>query len=104
MIILLLRFQQVLQITEENKYDDWGLFIETLQQVNEAERFFLLDLFTVSAAFDGKLSELEEESLRVAYGGHYELYYPRLLRLTDCLKEGRLNEALLLCKLDFVAG
>ena len=104
MIVLLLRFQQVLEVNEENKYDDWALFLDTLKQVDEEERYFLLDLFTVSAAFDGKLSELEEESLRSAYGAQYDIYYPRLIRLTGCLKEGRLNEALALCKLDFVAG
>jgi hypothetical protein len=104
MIILLIRFQHLLQITEENKYDDWDLFIDTLKKVNEKERNFLLDLFTVSAAFDGRLSDLEQESLRQAYGDDYELYHPRLLHLTHCLQEGKLNEALNLCKLDFKEG
>ncbi len=104
MIILLMRFQLILQIDEENKYDDWGLFLDTLKKVNEQERNFLLDLFTVSAAFDGKLSQLEEDHLREAYGDDYDLYYPRLHRLTECLKDGKLNEALALCKLDFIAG
>jgi hypothetical protein len=104
MIILLIRFQQMLNITEENKYDDWNLFIETLNNVTEKERNFLLDLFTVSAAFDGKLSDLENENLKVAYGKDYEMYQPRLIQLTHCLKEGKLNEALSLCKLDFVTG
>ncbi|MBL0145489.1 MAG: hypothetical protein IPP48_06740 [Chitinophagaceae bacterium] len=104
MIILLVRFQQILNITEENKYDDWNLFLETLNKVTEKERNFLLDLFTVSAAFDGKLSDLEEANLKSAYGKDYNLYHPRLLQLTECLKEGKLNEALSLCKLDFVVG
>lgn len=104
MIILLVRFQQILNITEENKYDDWNLFLETLNNVTEKERNFLLDLFTVSAAFDGKLSDLEEANLKSAYGKDYNLYHPRLLQLTECLKEGKLNEALSLCKLDFVVG
>jgi hypothetical protein len=104
MIILLLRLQEILQITEENKYDDWGLFLDTLKNVTEKERFFLLDLFTVSAAFDGRLSELENENLRGAYGNDYEIYYPRLLKLTQYLKDGQLNAALVLCKLDFIAG
>jgi hypothetical protein len=104
MIILLLHFQQLLNITTENKYDDWSLFIETLHTVSEKERNFLLDLFTVSAAFDGKLSHLEEENLKAAYGKDYDLYYPRLMELTKCLKNGQLNAAFKLCKLDFVAG
>ena len=104
MIILLLRFQEILQITEENKYDDWALFLDTLKKVNEKERAFLLDLFTVSAAFDGKVSHLEEESLRAAYESEYDLYYPRLIQLTQYLKDGQLNAALALCKMDFVGG
>lgn len=104
MIILLIRFQQILQITEENKYDDWDLFLDTLQKVNSRERNFLLDLFTVAAAFDGKLSHLETENLKSAYGLQHNLYYPRLVLLTKYLKDGQLNAALELCKLDFVAG
>ena len=104
MMILLIRFQLVLQISEENKYDDWPMFLDTLKNVSSKERNFLLDLFTISAAFDGKLSRLEEDNLRSAYGDDYDLYYPRLVELTASLKEGRLNESLALCKLDFVAG
>jgi len=104
MMILLIRFQSVLQIDEENKYDDWEMFLDTLKNVSGKERYFLLDLFTVSAAFDGRLSRLEHDNLRSAYGDDYNLYYPRLVRLTTCLKEGRFNESLSLCKLDFTAG
>jgi hypothetical protein len=104
MIILLIRFQELLQIREGHKYDDWNLFLQTLEEVSPKERNFLLDLFTVSAAFDGKLSRLEQQNLKAAYGSDFELYYPRLTELTHCLKHGRLNAALVLCKLDFVAG
>jgi hypothetical protein len=104
MMVLLIRFQQLLLIDKENKYDDWDLFIDTLQKVNDKERHFLMDLFTVSAAFDGRLSHLEIESLKEVYGAHYTLYQPRLQQLTHCLKEGKLNEALSLCKLDFEKG
>ena len=89
MIILLIRFQQILHISTEDKYDDWGLFIDTLKKVTEKERNFLLDLFTVSAAFDGRISDLEQENLKEAYGGQYTLYHPRLLHLTHCLKEAK---------------
>jgi hypothetical protein len=104
MIMLLLHFADTLRITEENEYDDWDLFLETLSKVPARERYFLLDLFTVAAAFDGKLSKLEQENLRSAYQEEYNLYLPRLQRLTHCLKGGRLNEAYGLCRLDYVAG
>ena len=104
MIILLIRFQQVMQVDKSDRYDDWNLFLETLQKVSAKERYFLLDLFTISAAFDGKLSHLETENLRAAYGNDYKIYYKRLVALTAHLKNGALNAALALCKLDFEKG
>jgi hypothetical protein len=104
MVILFFRFQEILAIKEIDRYDDWSLFIEALQQVTTDERFFLLDLFTVSAAFDGKLSDLEKENLAAAYGKDYDIYFSRLKRLTQYLKEGKLNAALVECKLDFEVG
>ncbi len=104
MIILLLKFQQILIINELDKYDDWSVFLETLQTVEDKERNFLLDLFTVSAAFDGKVSKMEVQNLKAAYGNDYELYFSRLIRLTSYLKNGKLNAALAECKLDFVKG
>jgi hypothetical protein len=104
MIILLYHFADLLRINEENRYDDWILFLDTLEKVPEKERFFLLDLFTVAAALDGKLSSLEKETLRVAYKDEYAIYLPRLEKLTLCLRQGRLNEAFGLCQLDFKAG
>jgi hypothetical protein len=104
MIILLIRFQQIMEVNTTDKYDDWGLFLDTLKKVSPAERHFLLDLFTVAAAFDGRLSHLETESLRSAYGDEYDVYYPRLIRLTTHLRQGKLNAALAECKLDFKAG
>lgn len=104
MIILLIRFQQIFKISEPDKYDDWGIFLETLQQVSPEERHFLLDLFTVSAAFDGRLSHLEAAHLKEAYLEDYNVYHPRLLNLTEHLRLGRLNAALKECKLDFKKG
>jgi hypothetical protein len=104
MVILLLRFRFLMQIEEEDRFDDWSIFLQTLRTVSEAERNFLLDLFTVAAAFDGKLSTLEHDHLKEAYQQDFELYYDRLKRLTGHLKDGRLNAALSLCRLDFTKG
>ncbi len=104
MVILLLRFQDLLGIEEEDRYDDWNLFLETLRQVSPPERNFLLDLLTVAAAFDGKLSTIEKQHVREAYQQDAPLYLGRLDHLIDHLKHGRLNAALALCQLDFTKG
>jgi hypothetical protein len=103
-IILLLRFQHLLHIYQDQKYDDWNLFLDTLKKVSEKERDFLLNLFTIAAAFDGKISSLEKNNIKDAYGEHYDLYFPRLVLLTGHIKAGRLHAAAELCKIDFTAG
>ena len=104
MIVLLLRFQHLLHIEKDHRYDDWKLFLKTLQTVSDKEKFFLLDLFTVAAAFDGKISSLEAANIKDAYGEYFDLYQPRLMKLTDHLRSGQLNAAAELCKIDFEAG
>ena len=99
-IILLLQFQKLLNLNEENKYDDWNLFLETLDKVNNEERKFLRSLFSVAVAFDGKISKLESENFKSAYGDDYAIFYPRVIQLTELLKHGHLNAALALCNLD----
>jgi len=104
MIILLLRFQQLLQIKEVDRLDDWNVFLQTLDEVSEKERNALLDLFTIAAAFDGKISRVETGNIQQAYGKDFPLYRERLLKLTDHLKNGQLNAAAELCAIDFTAG
>ncbi len=104
MVILILRFQELLDLSADNRYDDWNLFVQTLEQVSFKERNFLLDLFTVAVCFDGKISRLETNNLRMAYKADYDLYYPRLNNLVADLKNGRLHSALALCKIDFKVG
>jgi hypothetical protein len=104
MIILLIHFQDLLKIKGQYQFDNWEQFLHTLNNVTEKERSFLLDLFTVAAAFDGKLSDLEKENLQAAFKEDHHLYYPRLQQLTEALQQGRLNKALSLCRLDFTIG
>jgi len=104
MIVLLLRFQHLLHMDKDHRYDDWSLFLEALKAVNERERFFLLNLFTIAAAFDGRISRLETGNMKEAYGNYFDRYQPRLMHLTEHLKAGRLNSAAALCKVDFTVG
>ena len=104
MIVLLLRFQHLLHINKDHQYDDWDLFLEALKNADQKDRFFLLNLFTIAAAFDGRISRLEKINMRDAYGEYYEKYQPRLITLTAYLRSGRLNAAAALCKIDFTNG
>ncbi len=98
MIILVLRFQHLLHLHKDHRYDDWGLFLQTLRDVPPEERLFLLDLFTLAVAFDGRVSHTEADNIKDAYGDLYGTYRPRLLQLTAHLHYGRLNAALKLCQ------
>ncbi|MEI9934151.1 MAG: hypothetical protein WDM71_04730 [Ferruginibacter sp.] len=102
MVVLLLHFQELLKIEDAQKYDDWNLFLETLNKVDEKEKQFLRNLFTIAVAFDGKISKLENESLQSAYGNVYTFFYPRVTQLTHHLKHGELNAAAELCKTGFI--
>ena len=104
MIILLLRFQELINVDTDDRYDDWNLFLETLKKVNDKERNFLLDLFTIAISFDGKISHFEKDSIKEAYGTDYNLYRARLSQLIEHIKAGRLHAAAALCKLDFATG
>ena len=103
-IVRALRFQHLLHLQKDHHYDDWELFLQALGKVTAEERIFLLNLFTLAVAFDGRITGAEAKNLQDAYGAEYEEYRPRLRELTAALHDGRLNEAAALSKLDFTAG
>ena len=104
MLILLYQFSRDLKIQDQNDYDDWSRFLEVLQQVKPDERFFLLDVLSVAAAFDGHLSQLEKQQLPLAFGAHTLDYMDRIRRLRDCMVSGQIHAAKQLCQLDCLAG
>lgn len=104
MIILLLEFREVLDLMQLEPLDDWSVFLQQLSQLNNEERNFVLDVLTVAAAFDGRLSDLELDHLQEAYQNDKELYLLRLRKLQQFLTQGRLHAARSLCNLDFKIG
>ena len=104
MIFLLVHFQKELNIVEPENFDDWSMFLQTLKDVTDEERFFLLDLFTVATAFDGSISSTESKHIKEAYGSSYPKYINRLENLTKHLKQGYFYKALDECHLDFKEG
>ncbi len=104
MIILLIRFKELLGIEEPDNYDDWGLFLQTLDKVNDEERYTILDILTIAAAFDGKISKLERKHLKEAYKEYSDIYFERLEKLTYMLTKGNLQEAIKLCDIDGKPG
>jgi len=104
MLVLLLRLSDTFQINDNYEYDNWEDFIALLDEVNECERYFLLDLLSVSAAFDGHLSRLELHYLPEAFKELTEVYMERTEKLKNHLLSGQLHAAKELCVLDFEAG
>jgi len=89
----------------ETPLDDISTFKDLLDRCDGRERAFMLDLMIVCAAFDGKLSRLERETLRALFSAkEFDIYQKRLVDLIACLKGGMLQRALQLSKLDFELG
>ena len=104
MLVLLVKMCKTFEIKDSHEYDNWADFLVLLGEVTEPERYFILDLLCVSAAFDGHLSRLEREHLPEAFAEHTDVYMLRIQELIKALLEGRLHKAKDLCKLDFEAG
>ena len=104
MLILLIRLCDTFVIKEDSEYDNWEDFLSLLDQVKESERYFLLDLLSVSAAFDGKLSRLEKHHLPEAFKELTDIYMQRIWQLKTMLVTGQLHAAKELCTLDFSPG
>ncbi len=104
MLVLLLRLCDTFKIDENCDYDNWEEFLIVLSEVTQEERYFLLDLLSVSAAFDGHLSKLERHHLPEAFQELTDVYMARTEKLKDLLLNGQLHAAKELCVLDFEPG
>ncbi len=104
MLVLLIRLCDTFSIEESKEYDNWEDFLQILDEVSEPERYFLLDLLSVSAAFDGHLSRLERHHLPEAFKEHTAIYMQRSEKLTELLVTGQLHAAKELCVLDLEVG
>lgn len=104
MLVLLIRLCDKFNIEESKEYDNWEDFLALLDEVSEQERYFLLDLLSVSAAFDGHLSQLERFHLPQAFKERTDIYMQRTEKLKDLLLKGELHAAKDLCILDLKLG
>jgi len=104
MLVLLTRLCSSFQIEEHAEYDNWDDFLQLLEQLPDHERYFVLDLLSISAAFDGHLSQLERHHLPEAFKEHTDIYMQRAEKLKNMLLNGQLHAAKELCVLDFEPG
>ena len=104
MLVLLIRLCDMFKIDDDSEYDSWDDFLQVLEEVSEKERFFILDLLSISAAFDGQLSQMERHHLPEAFKELTDVYMPRSEQLKNMLLDGQLHAAKELCKLDFKPG
>lgn len=104
MLLLLVELYHALEIEAHTLLDNWQLFLQTLEQAPEHERYLLLDVLCIAAAFDGHISSLERKHLRQAFGEYTPLYFQRMSRLRKFLTSGRLQAAKQLSVVDFQPG
>jgi hypothetical protein len=104
MLVLLIKLCKTFEIEDRCEYDNWSDFLTLLNEVSVPERYFILDLLSVAAAFDAHLSRLERYHLPQAFGEHTEIYMLRIEELKQVLLNGQLHKAKQLCKLDFEPG
>jgi len=104
MLILLIRLCDKFEIEDDSEYDNWEDFLQVLEQVSDQERYFILDLLSISAAFDGHLSRLERHHLPEAFKELSDTYMQRTEQLKSMLLDGRIHAAKTLCELDFKPG
>lgn len=101
MLLLLVQLNTALDIPKPDHLDSWQGFLITLNKLADDERFMLLNLLAISAAFDGKISPLERDRLRDAFGSFTPGYNRRIKKLKDFLAVGKLQAARDLCDLDY---
>jgi hypothetical protein len=104
MLVLLIKPCKTFEIEDRCEYDNWSDFLTLLNAVSVPERYFILDLLSVAAAFDAHLSRLERYYLPQAFGEHTEIYMLRIEKLKQALLNGQLHKAKELCKQDFEPG
>ncbi len=104
MLVLLIRLCATFKIDEHCEYDNWDDFLQLLNEVSSSERYFILDLLSISAAFDGHLSRLEKHHLPEAFKELTEVYMQRTEKLKTLLLNGEIHAAKALCTLDFTPG
>jgi len=104
MLMLLVKFSETLAVEDRGDYDDWSVFVPLLGQVTAAERYFLLDLLCVAAAFDAHLSDLEQQRLPQAFGEFTDQYMHRIREIRRLMLTGQIHAAKNLCRLDFRPG
>ncbi len=104
MLVLLIRLTNTFKIDDDYEYDNWEDFVQLLEEVSSSERYFLLDLLSISAAFDGHLSRLEKHHLPEAFKELTDVYMARTEKLKNLLLNGQLHAAKKLCMLDFEPG
>jgi hypothetical protein len=96
-IILLLRINKNMNITEEKNYDDLDEFLIYLKNTSKKERHLLKTLTGISAVLDGNLNKTKREVLKKIFGEDEEKYMSFLEELKKILFEGRLHQASSLC-------
>ena len=96
-IILLLRVNKDMTITEEKDYDNLDIFLTYLKEASSKERHLLRSLAGISAIFDSKLNRKKKEALKKIFSEEEERYMEFSEELRKLLLQGSLHQAASLC-------
>ena len=97
-IILLIKLNKNLKVTDEKNYDDLALLLAYLDIASEKERHLLRTLAGISAVFDGKLNRAEKMALEEIFAEEYEVYMHFTEALKLLLLEGSVHKSATICE------
>lgn len=99
MLALLAPINRALGISTPKDLTNWSRYLMLLHFIPEYEKKLALKILSISAAFDGKISELERKSASEAFGDDKDFYFDQMNQITNSLRKGRLSETKRLCDL-----
>lgn len=97
-IILLIRLNQNLAITDAKEYDNLDDFLEYLRLATPKEQHLLRTLAGISAIFDAKLNRDEKMALKRIFAEKNEQYINFCIELKELLVSGQIHQASSLCE------
>lgn len=94
MLLLVVALQQVYELPEERLLDSWPDFLENLHLLTDEEKGLALNMLTLAAAMDGRMSPDEKQWLPQAFGSEARHYLKIIQKIRKRMILGQIEGAL----------